>query len=278
MHITSTSILVRLALAAACALAGMSPAQARNDTFMQPVAEAMHKNRAHAVVSGLSVRFGADSALPADSPDVLRADVLVEGIGSTGGDDPRQAHFAPYTDEQRCTHAFDDALAKLVVAARQAGGRVLLGVVSDYKGTAAIRDGRLYECHAGGVNSYVWLRAQVARSVPSARPLPPDSGFAALDNADALPLSDAGKERYRHFLTLPMPRAFVVMEDGQWYMTWNSAEAMTKALDHCARIGKRCWLYAANDRVVWNADVDKRIGASSQLGGGPAPVDKGEGE
>jgi hypothetical protein len=120
------------------------------------------------------------------------------------------------------------------------------------------------------VRSFVWLRGQVSRAVPSTRPLPPASGFAAIDNADAVPISDEGKERYRHFLTLPMPRAFVVMEDGHWYMTWKNDEAMTRALDYCARAGKRCWLYAVNDRVVWTPDVAHRIGTSAQLPGGPA--------
>ena len=40
---------------------------------------------------------------------------------------------------------------------------------------------------------------------------------------------------------------------------------MTNALDSCARDGKVCWLYAVDDRVVWQADVDKRIGRSAQL-------------
>lgn len=260
--------LARAALATLAALALAAPAQARNDTFMQPMADAMHKNRAHEIVGDVSVRFGVDTGLPAGSPDLARADVLVEGIGAAGGDDPRRHHDE--TDEQRCVLAFEDALAKLVVAAHDAGGASLVGVVSDYKGEAPVKDGRLFECHAGGVRSYVWLRAQVSRVVASARPLPAPSGFAALDDAEAVPLSEEGKARYRHFLTLPMPRAFVVMEDGHWYMSWKNPEAMSKALDYCARAGKRCWLYAVNDRVVWNADPARRIGASAQLQGGPA--------
>ena len=177
----------RNVLVAAAALAFAAPVHARNDTFMQPMADAMHRSRAHEM--------------------------------------------------------------------------------SDDKGEAAARDGRLFECHAGGVRSYVWLRAQVSRVVPSARPLPPATGFAAIDDADAVPLSEEGKARYRHFLTLPMPRAFVVMADGHWYMTWKSGEAMTTAFDDCARAGKRCWLYAVDDRVVWTPDLAHRIGSSAQLPG-----------
>jgi hypothetical protein len=42
---------------------------------------------------------------------------------------------------------------------------------------------------------------------------------------------------------------------------------MTKALDDCARIGRRCWLYAVDDNVVWSADESRRIGSTAQLRG-----------
>ncbi len=90
------------------------------------------------------------------------------------------------------------------------------------------------------------------------------------DDVDALPASDQAKERYRHFLTLPSPRAFVLFEDGRWRFYDKDPDAMVRALDYCARLGKRCWLYAANDRVVWSPDVSKRISSSAQLEGGPA--------
>jgi hypothetical protein len=264
-----------LAIAAALALAAAAPAHARNDTFMLPVSDAIHKTRTREIVGDLPLRFGAATAPARKSHDILQADVVVEGIGSTGGDDPRQHHLGEVGDNQRCILAFEDALAKLVVAARDANAGAIVGIVSDYKGEAAIPDGNLFECHAGGVRSYVWLHAQLVRSTPSARELPPASGFADLADADAVPLGDEGKERYRHFLTLPSPRAFVVFEDGHWYMTWKDPEATSKALDHCARVGKRCWLYAADDRVVWTADAARRIGSSAQLqrsNGVPAPA------
>jgi len=256
----------------ALALATALPAHARNETFMLPVQDAVHKQRTRDIVGDLTLRFGSASAPVPASPEIVRADVVAEGIGSTGGDDPRQPHYGRITDEQRCVHAFQEALAKLVVAAREANAGAIVGIVSEYKGGQMIADGRLFECHAGAVRSYVWLRAQLVRAAPSALALPPASGFAELADVDALPLSDAGKERYRRFLTLPSPRAFVVFEDGHWYTTWKDPEAMTKALDYCARLGKRCWLYAADDRVVWNADVNKRIGFAAQLRRGEAPA------
>ena len=81
-----------------------------------------------------------------------------------------------------------------------------------------------------------------------------------------------GKERYAHFLTLPRPRAFAVAEDGSWRFWADDPDAMTKALDDCARAGKRCWLYAVDDRVVWDADAGRRIASSAQLRAAAAPV------
>ncbi|MBW8758220.1 MAG: hypothetical protein JF586_11480 [Burkholderiales bacterium] len=253
----------------AAVLAAAMPAHARNETFMLSVHDAFHKNRAREIVGDLPVRFGEAGAPAPASADIVRADVLVEGVAAAGGDDPRQHRIGPpLTDDERCVHAFDDALAKLVAAAREAGAAAIVGVVSDYKGEdRPMRDGAQFECHAGGVRSYVWLRGQFVRAVPTARALPPATGFAALADVDAVPLSDAGKERYRHFLTLPSPRAFVVYEDGNWRFYAKDPEAATKALDYCARQGQRCWLYAADDRVLWSAEVARRIGSAAQLAG-----------
>lgn len=95
--------------------------------------------------------------------------------------------------------------------------------------------------------------------------LPAPSNFARLEDASAVPVKAAGQGRYLHYLTLPKPRAFVVYEDGDWYMSWNSGSAMANALNACERAGKTCWLYAADDEVVWQPDVNKRISKASQL-------------
>ena len=96
-------------------------------------------------------------------------------------------------------------------------------------------------------------------------PVPPASGFAAGTDAEAVPISSEGQERYRHYLTLKSPKAFVVYLNGGWRFFWNQSDAMTMALNHCAREGKTCWLYAVDDHVVWQADIGKRIGSSAQL-------------
>jgi hypothetical protein len=45
---------------------------------------------------------------------------------------------------------------------------------------------------------------------------------------------------------------------------------MTRALDRCASDGSTCWLYAVDDRVVWDPAPEKRISRSEQLLDRPA--------
>ncbi len=96
-------------------------------------------------------------------------------------------------------------------------------------------------------------------------PVPGATSFAAIEDANAVPLRSEGQDGYRRYLTVKPPKAFVIYEDGGWIFVSHKAEAMTLALDQCARKGKRCWLYAVDDQVVWSADVGKRVGTSAQL-------------
>jgi len=257
-----------LAVAAALALAAALPAHARNESLREPIDKAMAKKRAREAAGDLPLRWGGASA---KGIELLGGEIEAQGVASIVSDDPRRREHL--TDEEACVAAFEDAVGKLAEQARHAGAAAVVGIVSAFKGDV-VDDPRDYDCHAGAAKSYVTLRGRLARTYAdaSARPLPPASGFAALDDVKAVPISAAGQERYAHFLTLPKPRAFVVYEDGNWRFYSKDPESMTKALDYCARQGKRCWLYAADDRVVWSADVDKRIGTAAQLGGG-APVD-----
>ena len=261
-HSTSFASIV----AAAIALGAALPAQARNDSLMHPIADALAKPRARDIVGKLPLLFGSASVAGGEQ---LSGPIEVQGEASIIVDPRSRVHL---TDDEACQKAFEDAVAKLVDRARQTGAAAVVGIVSNFKGQR-VDDANAYDCHAGSATSYVTLQASLARSFspPPSRVLPPATGFAPLEDARAVPLSDAGRERYAHFLSLPKPRAFVVYEDGSWRFYAKDPEAMTKALDYCAREGRRCWLYAADDRVVWSADVTKRIGASSQLQGGPRP-------
>ncbi|MGZ3236202.1 MAG: hypothetical protein ACXU8A_02405 [Burkholderiaceae bacterium] len=95
--------------------------------------------------------------------------------------------------------------------------------------------------------------------------VPPASGFAAIEDASAVPVREAGRARYLHYLTLQSPKVFIVYPTGGWRFFWNDADAMTKALDYCSNEGATCWLYAVDDRVVWEPEIDKRISKSAQL-------------
>jgi hypothetical protein len=97
------------------------------------------------------------------------------------------------------------------------------------------------------------------------RVVPPASDFAAIDNVDAVPVREAGKDRYRHFLSVMAPKAFVVTENGGWRMFFKNPDAMAMALDHCEQMKIGCWLYAVDDKVVWNPDPAKRISRVDQL-------------
>jgi len=258
-------LVLRGALAVAVSVAA-GGAQARDNVLHLPVAGALADPAVQAVVGATPLRFGASSAAGAD---LLAPDVRIDGSAQPLREDQTRRDSQAPSDESVCQKAFVDAMTRLASAARQAHAAAVLGIVSDYRGQVH-DDAANYECHAGSFRSYVSLRVQLARSLPHALPVPPASGFADASNVDAVPVSAAGKDRYAYFLTLARPRAFAVAEDGSWRFWAADPDAMTKALDDCARAGKRCWLYAVDDRVVWNADAGRRIGTSAQLRAGSA--------
>ena len=95
--------------------------------------------------------------------------------------------------------------------------------------------------------------------------MPPASGYAAIGNVEAVPAQVEGKTRYSQYLGMPSPKAFVVYETGGWRLSSNTSDAMVTLLDTCAREGRKCWLYAVDNEVVWKQDMQLRIGRSDQL-------------
>jgi hypothetical protein len=248
------------ALIAGAAMLAVVPAvEARDDAFTQPVAQAMTKSKTRELLGDIVLRFGSASSQGAD---LLPGEVSVTGSASAY-DDTQRTH-PKLGDELACVHAFQDAAGQLASEARKQGAASIVGIVSDFKGDL-VDDPRNYSCHAGIAKSYVTLKGRLSKTVIASRREPPATGFAPLDDVKAVPISDDGRERYRYFLTLPKPRAFTVYEDGGWRFYSKDPEAMTKALDYCARQGRRCWLYAVDDRVVWSPDVARRIASSAQL-------------
>jgi hypothetical protein len=97
----------------------------------------------------------------------------------------------------------------------------------------------------------------------SLRP-PPASGYADIQNTQAVPLPMQALSAYTAFLEKPSPRSFIITQEGKGRY-WLGANALDSALSYCERMGKSCWLYAVDNSVVWSNDVTKRISRRSQL-------------
>jgi len=109
------------------------------------------------------------------------------------------------------------------------------------------------------------MKEQAKVSIAHRRPVPPASGFAAVDDIGAVPVRLAGKDRYQHYLSLPSPKAFVVTDKGGWHLWYGNPDVMTTALDYCEQQTVGCWLYAVDDKVIWHADPDKRFSRVEQV-------------
>jgi dienelactone hydrolase len=88
--------------------------------------------------------------------------------------------------------------------------------------------------------------------------VPAATDFAAIGDVDAVPLGEKGRARYRHYLGLNSPKAFVITARGGWYLSSDNTEAMRTTFDLCTKASVRCWLYAVDDRVVWSPDAAAR--------------------
>jgi dienelactone hydrolase len=89
--------------------------------------------------------------------------------------------------------------------------------------------------------------------------IPAASGFARFDDLAAVPLGEKGRARYEHYLGLSSPKAFAITEKGGWYLASADSGAMRTVMEHCQKASVKCWLYAVDDRVVWQAEVAARI-------------------
>lgn len=104
--------------------------------------------------------------------------------------------------------------------------------------------------------------AAPAGTAPQPRPIA--TGFAAIDDIDAIPfLSDRGRNDYAQWLKLPTPRAFAIANNGYYWHTSGvkpkdetlPPDPVERALLMCEKAAKRpCKLYAVNRAVVWSKD------------------------
>ena len=86
--------------------------------------------------------------------------------------------------------------------------------------------------------------------------VPSETGFAALDDAAALPnASAAGRDGYAAYLRAEAPKAFALGTAGTW--AWRTgSRSIAQALENCAARAKdhACKLYAVDAHVVWSAE------------------------
>ncbi len=88
----------------------------------------------------------------------------------------------------------------------------------------------------------------------------PASGFAVLNNVDAIPhLTETGRAAYRHYLSQSLPRAFAVSASGAWSWAEDGDDPPSRALEACQKNSKTpCSLYSVDQDVVWSAPESPR--------------------
>jgi hypothetical protein len=101
----------------------------------------------------------------------------------------------------------------------------------------------------------------VASALPMQVPPPIASGYARIDDVDAVPyLGDKGREDYRQWVGRPTPKAFALASTGHWFGAWSlkpfdpshPSDPTERALLVCSqRAAAPCKLYAVNGSVVW---------------------------
>jgi dienelactone hydrolase len=84
-------------------------------------------------------------------------------------------------------------------------------------------------------------------------PIPPPSGYARIDDLGAIPyVREGGRELYRRFLGLPVPRVYVVGRNGVASIHSGGFDPIRQALTACrAEGGIDCRVYAFDSDVVW---------------------------
>ena len=83
-------------------------------------------------------------------------------------------------------------------------------------------------------------------------PAPAGSGFASLTDVAAVPWVNAkGRAAYEHFLTVPLPRAFLIGTGGESIATQGGIDPLARGTAICAQAQITCRPYAVDNAVVW---------------------------
>lgn len=274
-------------LGAALLLAVAGAASARNDKLLLPIEGALSNQGTRQVLArDLPLRFGSASAQGLDVLTTVQVHAVVDPWGNSS---PYQTRRERLGDAQVCLLAFRKALVDLQQRARSVGGAAISGIVSYYN-AVEMDSNAVYECHVGHTRAVVDLRGQVVRAAPvamapvvappiaapaatvpapapqaAAQPSRIASGYAAIDDVDALPyLSDRGRQAYREYLASPTPKAFAISTQGHWWSAVSlqgrdptlPSDPTERALAGCERSARQaCKLYAVNGSVVWVKDA-----------------------
>lgn len=82
------------------------------------------------------------------------------------------------------------------------------------------------------------------------------------DVAKLIKVNPRARAAYETFLSKPLPRAFALSENGGWWMAWGkkpkdpfaSSDPAIRVLPDCEKHHqRRCFVYAVDETVVWNA-------------------------
>jgi dienelactone hydrolase len=81
---------------------------------------------------------------------------------------------------------------------------------------------------------------------------PPPSGYAAVDDVDAVPyLDERARETYKKFLANPLPRVFVLGVPASAYSFSEGYDPLAREMEECAKRARVCRPYAIDNEVVW---------------------------
>ncbi|MDB5859562.1 MAG: putative Dienelactone hydrolase [Ramlibacter sp.] len=269
-------------LLAAVLLLAAGIASARNDRLLLPIEPALRSPGTRALLAGdIALRFGAASA-SANEAGFVTVHAVADPFGPPNGGGARVRR----ADEVVCLDAFRKALMDLQQRARTQGATAVVGIVGNYN-NVVMDSPQVYECHIGHSRGVVDLKGVVSRGaqpvmappVPqyapqqpvaaapqAAQPAPAQpariaSGFAAIDDVDAIPyLSDRGRQHYRDWLAFPTPKAYAISATGYFFGAAGlrpqdstlPTDPVERAVVGCERAARvQCKLYAVNRSVVW---------------------------
>ncbi len=83
-------------------------------------------------------------------------------------------------------------------------------------------------------------------------PVPPPTRYAAIDDVGAVPVTnDQERQQYREFLAKPLPRAFLIGENGGVASMNGGFDPLGAGFRGCKNKGAKCSPYAVDNEVVW---------------------------